>query len=66
MSNSTNLGIVRFSSNHLSVASGGIVQIDDYGRWPGCRQAVDEFLAARAPDLELHAIDYTGRQLVKP
>lgn len=29
------------------VAPGGIVQIDDYRYWGGCRAAVDEFLAAR-------------------
>lgn len=29
------------------VVSGGIVSIDDYGRWPGCDAAVNEFLSAR-------------------
>jgi predicted O-methyltransferase YrrM len=31
------------------LAPGGFVVFDDYGRWEGCTQAVDEFLAARRP-----------------
>ena len=27
---------------------GGIVIVDDYFRWPGCRTAVDEFIEGRA------------------
>ncbi|MDP1561081.1 MAG: TylF/MycF/NovP-related O-methyltransferase [Pirellulaceae bacterium] len=45
---------------------GGILIIDDYGHWQGCRQAVDQYLAAHAPDLFLHRLDYTGRLAVKP
>lgn len=30
-----------------AVAVGGFVSIDDYELWPGCRQAVDEFIANR-------------------
>jgi len=48
-----------------NVVSGGIVMIDDYGHWQGCRQAVDEFLASH-PELKLEGIDYTGRFFVKP
>lgn len=29
------------------VVPGGYIIFDDYSRWPGCRQAVDEFVAAR-------------------
>lgn len=38
------------------VASGGVVIVDDYAYWDGCRRAVDEFLAARglSPDLLHH------------
>jgi O-methyltransferase len=38
--------------------------IDDYGHWKGCRQAVDEFIAAH-PEIELTPIDYTGVYWVK-
>ncbi len=43
----------------------GIVVIDDYGAFEGCRRATDEFLASRAPDAYLHHIDYTGRYFIK-
>jgi hypothetical protein len=48
------------------VTPGGVVVIDDYGHFEGCRRATDEFLAARAPNIYLHHIDYTGRYLIKP
>lgn len=43
---------------------GGILIIDDYGHWGGCRRAVDEYFAGQR--VFLHRIDYTGRLLVKP
>ena len=50
---------------------GGILIIDDYGHWKGCRRAVDEYFAKpefaksrQAPFL--HRIDYTGRLAIKP
>jgi len=43
----------------------GIVVIDDYGAFEGCRRATDEFLARHAPDAYLHHIDYTGRYFIK-
>jgi Macrocin-O-methyltransferase (TylF) len=39
---------------------GGRLQIDDYGYWSGCRQAVSEFEAARRLKFEMHVIDETG------
>jgi O-methyltransferase len=48
-----------------AVASGGIVMIDDYGHWKGCRKAVDEFLAEH-PEITIHKIDYTGVYFIKP
>jgi O-methyltransferase len=45
---------------------GGILIIDDYGHWQGCRQAVDQFIEQRAPGLFLHRLDYTGRLAIKP
>jgi hypothetical protein len=48
------------------VTPGGVVVIDDYGHFEGCRRATDEFLLTRAPHAYLHYIDYTGRYLIKP
>ena len=47
-----------------SVSRGGIIIIDDYGHWKGCKKAVDEFLE-RHPELIVHRIDYTGIYFVK-
>lgn len=44
---------------------GGILIIDDYGHWQGCRQAVDEYLLSHQIDLFLARSDYTGRIGVK-
>lgn len=58
----------RHELEHLypRVSSGGIVLIDDYGHWQGCRKAVDEFLVKTKPRPFLTRIDYTGRLFVKP
>lgn len=45
---------------------GGILIIDDYGDWQGCRQAVDQYLSENAPNLFLNRLDYTGRLAIKP
>lgn len=42
------------------VSPNGIVTIDDYGHWNGCRKAVDEYIASACPGKELHVIDNTG------
>jgi len=47
------------------VVPGGIVSIDDYGHWPGCKQAVDEFFTSRGLSYELHPVDYTARWFQK-
>jgi O-methyltransferase len=47
------------------VSKGGIVMIDDYGHWLGCRKAVDEFLQIH-PEITLVPIDYTGVYFIKP
>ena len=47
------------------ITPGGFVSIDDYGHWPGCRKAVDEFLAARQLPYKLQEVDYTGRWFQK-
>lgn len=45
------------------VVSGGLVILDDYGHWQGCRQAVDEYFADKG--LTLRGIDYTSRYFLK-
>ena len=44
---------------------GGILIIDDYGHWEGCRKAVDEYMDTNNIRLFLHRIDYTGRLAIK-
>ena len=39
----------------------GVLIIDDYGHWQGCRRAVDEYFAEQRVGMYLHRIDYTGR-----
>lgn len=53
--------------DHLysKVVSHGLVVIDDYGYWPGCRRAVDEFLEHIVGPVMLHSIDSSGRYWVK-
>lgn len=47
------------------IVSGGVLVIDDYGHWDGCRRAVDEYFATSAPPLLLARSDYTGRIAIK-
>lgn len=49
-----------------AVVPGGFISIDDYGHWPGCKQAVDEFFATRNLNITLTAVDYTARWFSKP
>ncbi len=57
----------RHELEHLypRLAVGGVLIIDDYGHWEGCRRAVDEYFAERPAPL-LCRLDYTGRIGVKP
>jgi hypothetical protein len=47
------------------LSAGGVLIVDDYGHWEGCRRAVDEYFAAGAPPVLLTRIDYTGRIAIK-
>jgi O-methyltransferase len=47
------------------VVPGGVVVIDDYGHWEGCRTAVDEFIANLNEPVLLNHIDYGGRYWVR-
>lgn len=53
-------------SLYPKVVKYGVVVIDDYGHWPGCRRAVDEFLAELGKPVMLHHVDYAARCWVKP
>ncbi len=47
------------------LSPGGVLIIDDYGHWGGCRKATDEHLAENDIRILLHRIDYTGRIAIK-
>lgn len=47
------------------VVPGGFVSFDDYGFWPGCRAAVDEFVAARKLNFVMHDVDQDMRWFCK-
>lgn len=45
---------------------GGVLIIDDYGHWQGCRRAVDEYFGrADVTPVLLQRIDYTARLAIK-
>lgn len=48
------------------LSPGGVLIIDDYGNWEGCRKATDEFFAGRRFKPLLQRVDFTGRCCVKP
>jgi len=43
----------------------GVIIIDDYGHWQGCRKAVDEYFDEKKINILLNRIDNTGRIGVK-
>lgn len=47
------------------LSQGGIIIIDDYGHFKGCREATDEYIRDNGIRLFLSRIDYTGRIGVK-
>src|SRR6267378_4047391 len=47
------------------LAKGGVLIIDDYGYWQGCRKAVDEYFAQQQEPILLNRVDHTGRIAVK-
>jgi len=57
----------RHELEHLfpRLSRGGVLIIDDYGHWAGCREAVDDYLRTHRVKLLLSRIDYTGRMAVK-
>lgn len=57
----------RHELEHLypRLVPGGVLIIDDYGHWAGCRQAVDEYIASHKVRVLLNRVDYTGRIAIK-
>ena len=49
-----------FSNLYDLVVPGGVVQIDDFGHWEGCRKAVRDFEGISGDVFDLQRIDYTG------
>jgi hypothetical protein len=47
------------------VVKGGVLIIDDYGHWKGCKKAVDEYFEKLEYPVLLNRIDYTGRIFIK-
>lgn len=47
------------------LVKGGVLIIDDYGHWKGCKKAVDEYMSSLNRPYFLNRIDYTGRLLIK-
>ena len=43
------------------MVNGGVLIVDDYGHWEGCRRAVDEYFQKHGVRILLNRIDYTGR-----
>lgn len=47
------------------ISEGGVLIVDDYGHWDGCREAVDRYFGEFQSPMLLARIDYTGRIGVK-
>ena len=43
----------------------GIIIIDDYGHWEGCKKAVDDYLKEHKINILLNRVDYTCRVGIK-
>ncbi len=49
-----------FRNLYAQVNPQGSIQIDDYGHWEGCKQAIHDFEQEIGVFFQLHTIDYTG------
>ena len=49
-----------FNTLYNRVVPQGMIQIDDYGFWEGCKQAIQDFQTARGMSFPLQTIDDTG------
>ena len=48
------------------VSPGGFVILDDYGGYPGCKRAFEEYENAHGLELKLHIVDEYGAWFRKP
>ena len=48
------------------VVPGGIIILDDYGYWKGCKEATDEFLASKNINVVLNKTDFSEVWFIKP
>ena len=49
-----------FNTLYDSIIPKGFIQVDDYGHWEGCKQAVHDFEQMKGESFSLHIIDETG------
>ncbi len=49
-----------FNTLYDSVIPSGFIQVDDYGHWEGCKQALYDFEAMKDESFSLNTIDETG------
>lgn len=47
------------------LSPGGVLIVDDYGHWEGCRKAVDEYFDTKSAPVLMSRVDYTGRVAIK-
>jgi O-methyltransferase len=45
---------------YAKVSPGGYVIVDDYGSWPECKRAVDEYIARNNIRADIRTVDYSG------
>jgi hypothetical protein len=47
------------------LSQNGVMIIDDYGHWQGCRKAIDDYFTQNNIKNILNRVDYTGRSMIK-
>ena len=47
------------------LSKNGIIIIDDYGHWRGCKKAVDEYFSENNINIFLNRVDYSARMGLK-
>ena len=51
---------------YTKVQPKGFIQVDDYGHWEGCRQAMTDYANSHGFTFDVHVIDATGVWLQRP